>query len=288
MVIVQAEKPSIIVLSSHVAHGAVGNRIMVPVLERMGFDVIAAATVTLPWHPGMASRFGAPSRSLPTAGDFAALLADLARAAPALNVAGVISGYLGEAGQAASVAALVAAVKNAHPGALYLCDPVIGDGAGLYVPEATAKAIRDTLLPLADIATPNMFELGWLAGRPVATLEDARIAAARLGPARVLVTSAPAGEPAATGRIGTLLCGRESLLCSHAAARHAPNGTGDMLAAAFLGRLLGQAGDAAALADATAAVACAALAADGAARLPLPGDPALDRVAADITLDRLS
>ena len=37
----------------------------------------------------------------------------------------------------------IGAVKRANPDALYLCDPVMGDQAGLYIPEATAQAIRD-------------------------------------------------------------------------------------------------------------------------------------------------
>ncbi len=49
-------------------------------------------------------------------------------------------------------------------GPAVLCDPVIGDHGGLYVPEAVATAIRDRLMPLATLATPNRFELAWLTG----------------------------------------------------------------------------------------------------------------------------
>ena len=45
-----------------------------------------------------------------------------------------------------------------------LVDPVLGDAGRLYVAQETAEAIRDRLIPLADIATPNLFELGWLTG----------------------------------------------------------------------------------------------------------------------------
>jgi pyridoxine kinase len=57
----------------------------------------------------------------------------------------VLSGYLGDAGQAADVARLVGAVRDANPDALYMCDPVIGDAGGLYVPEAVATAIASKL-----------------------------------------------------------------------------------------------------------------------------------------------
>ena len=61
------------------------------------------------------------------------------------------------------------------------------------MPAATIAAVRETLLPLADIATPNRYELEILAGRRLAD-NDALAAAARgLGPGEVVVTSAFAG-----------------------------------------------------------------------------------------------
>jgi pyridoxine kinase len=41
------------------------------------------------------------------------------------------------------VARLVGAVREANPEALYMCDPVIGDAGGLYVPEALARAMLE-------------------------------------------------------------------------------------------------------------------------------------------------
>jgi pyridoxine kinase len=104
----------------------------------------------------------------------------------------VISGYLGSAAQAEAIARLVAAVRKANPDALYLCDPVVGDEGGLYVAAETAAAVRDLLLPLADIATPNLFELRWMTGQTIETEMQAIAAARGLGLPRVLVTSAPA------------------------------------------------------------------------------------------------
>ena len=55
--------------------------------------------------------------------------------------------------------------------------------------------MRDKLVPLADILTPNRFELGWLDGRSVGTLADVQAAASELKRATgcevVLVTSPP-------------------------------------------------------------------------------------------------
>jgi pyridoxine kinase len=52
--------------------------------------------------------------------------------------------------------------------------------------------MRDRAVPAADIVTPNQFELEFLSGLAVATLDDARAAVSavqRLGPRVVLVTS---------------------------------------------------------------------------------------------------
>ena len=39
-------------------------------------------------------------------------------------------------------------------------------------PTETAEAIRDQLVPLASIATPNLFELQWLTGASVTVRDD--------------------------------------------------------------------------------------------------------------------
>lgn len=223
---------AVLVISSHVVRGSVGNRAAVFALEHLGHPVWALPTVMLPWHPG----HGPATRHVVPDDQFSAMVDDLVGAPWLSEVGAVLSGYLGAAGQAEEVARLVEAVKAKNPGALYLCDPVIGDLGGLYVPEETAEAIRDRLVPLASIATPNRFELAWVAG---AALEDNGAiveAALTLGPERVLVTSA---LPLLAGGTGNLLLNaREVLLAEHRAVPKPPNGLGDLLAALFLARLL--------------------------------------------------
>lgn len=241
-------RPAVIVVSSHVVRGSVGNRAAVFALETLGHPVWAVPTVVLAWHPG----HGSATRIVPPLAGFSALLADLERAPWLEEVGAVLSGYLGEAGQAAAVASLVGAVKAKNPASLYLCDPVIGDTGGLYVPQGVAAAIRDTLLPLADIATPNRFELEWLTGRSAGDLVALPEAAGRLGPRTVLVTSAPAREK---GRTGNFLATRQGgFLAGHEAVKRPPNGLGDLTAAVFLARLLGNESEEAALKSTTASV----------------------------------
>lgn len=226
-----SEKPAVLVVSSFVVRGGVGLRAAFA-LERLGHAVWALPTVILAHHPG----HGRTHRLVPAADDFAALAADIAGAPWLGEIGAVISGYLGDAGQAEVVAGLVAAVKERNPAAFYLCDPVCGDVGGLYVPEATAGALRDRLLPLADIATPNLAELGFLAGHAVLTPGDLVASARALGPATVVVTSAPAlmRNSLAT----TLVTADLAMQAEHPLVAHAPKGPGDLFAALYTARRL--------------------------------------------------
>ena len=77
----------------------------------------------------------------------------------------VLSGYLGSADIGQAVLGAVARVRAANPDAVYCCDPVIGDvGRGVFVRPGIEELLRDVVLPLADVLTPNHFELDLLAG----------------------------------------------------------------------------------------------------------------------------
>jgi len=225
-------RSSVIVISSHVVRGSVGNRAAVFALETLGFPVWAVPTVILPWHPGHSRA----TRIVPPPEDFTSLMNDLCGAPWLGEVGAVLSGFLGDARQADDVARLVGAVRRANPQAIYMCDPVIGDMGGLYVSDSVASAIGSKLIPIADIATPNVHELAWLAGAPMPDAGSIIAAAETLGPARVLVTSAPAMMNGSTGNL--LVSGGQSLMAEHRLIPDAPNGLGDLMAATLLARLL--------------------------------------------------
>ena len=244
----ESGKGTVIVISSHVVRGTVGNRAAVFALETLGHPVWALPTVILPWHPG----HGRATRVAISSDDFNAIVSDLIRAPWRDEVKAVLSGYLGSAAQARSVARLVESLRADNPDLLYMCDPVCGDDRGLYVPEETATAIRDNLIPLASIATPNRFELAWLTGTTLETNAAIIDAALSLGPPRMLVTSA---LPMMAGSTGNLyLSGRNALLAEHRMVPNPPNGTGDLLAAIFLSRLMENLDEERALSTATASV----------------------------------
>lgn len=244
----KTDATSVIVISSHVVRGSIGNRAAVFALETLGHPVWAVPTVILPWHPG----HGQASRIVPEPEQFATLLADIERAPWLGEVGAILTGYMGHPEQVKAVAQLVKAVKKRNPQAIYLCDPVIGDEKGLYVPEATATGIRDLLLPLADIATPNRFELGWLAGVELEDNNGLMEAALDLGPATMLVTSAFAMMNGSTGNI--LVTPTLAMMAEHRRVDGPTNGLGDLSAALFLARSLEGFDDEKVLQSTTAAV----------------------------------
>lgn len=238
-----------VAFSSHVASGAVGNRAIVFALELLGFEVVSVQTIQMAWHPG----HGPSTRLVPEDATFEAMVDDLAgRIDPAEPIA-VLTGYLGSAAQAAPIARFVETSRAKGALVHYLCDPVIGDQGGHYVPIATAEAIRDQLMPLADIVTPNVFELGWLSGNVCAhDMADAAQQAKQLGVGQVLVTSVPGMMD---GNIANLLvASNHTFAAEHRVASKAPNGTGDLIAALFLAQLLRGARAEQALGMASAAV----------------------------------
>ncbi len=199
-------------------------------LERLGFPVVAVPTVTFSWHPGE----GPATRIVPSDDQFAGLVEDLVGADWLGSVGGVLSGYLGTPGQATAISSLIKAVKARNPRAAYLCDPISGDAAGPYVPSEVVAVIGRQLLPLADIATPNRHELGFFFGDSAD--ETGLIAAARRsGIGEIVVTSASL----APGEVANLLVLPDAVhRAQHAAVADAPHGTGDFLAAFYLGHRL--------------------------------------------------
>ena len=222
----------VLAISSHVVRGSVGLAATVPGLQHWGHEVWALPTVLLASRPGLGrlSKFELPPPDL--AGMLAALEADGCW----LMLDAVFTGYFPSAPSVVAAAEAIARIKAANPAALVCVDPILGDGDRLYVAPETAAAVRDRLIPLADLAIPNLFELRWLTGRGAAGLDEATEAARKLGPATVVVTSATQ----AAHSVATLLVGAtERIERLHTARNGIPNGAGDLFAGLLLGGLLG-------------------------------------------------
>lgn len=271
-------------IQSAVAYGHVGNAAAQPALNRLGCDVWRVDTVAFSNHPGHGAFTG---RVVPT-DEVAALVRGLDDIGVLGRVDAVLSGYLGMAETAGAVVDAVERVRRQRSGALYLLDPVIGDNGRTYVRAGVPEAIRDRLLPLADVAAPNPFELGWLTGQDIVD-EASALAAGRAlcrrlrkdGPAIVIAT----GVRQATDRLATLAITRDGAWRASAPfIARSFSGTGDLFAALVLGWLLRDGSIGLALSRALAgltAVLQATLAAD-ADELKLID--MLDRIAAPVPL----
>lgn len=225
---------SVLVITSQVVRGRIGARACVFALERLGCPVWFVPTITLPWHPG----HGIATRIIAENDDFAALLDDLKRSPWVPELGAVITGYLGVAHQAGAIATLIETIMAKNPDLLYCCDPVIGDVNGLYVAPETAKAIRDQLLPLANLITPNRFEFNWLTGKDHLNNEDIVDTAKTLPHARIVVTSAFAMMKQSQGVLLYDRANDQATLAEHRSFDHAPKGAGDLFVGLIVARLM--------------------------------------------------
>ena len=179
----------ILSIQSSVAYGHVGNSAAVFPLQRLGHEVWPVLTVHFSNHTG----YGAWRGPLLAPTDVADVINGIEDRGVLGEADAVLSGYQGDPAVGAVILDAVARVKKLNPDAVYCCDPVMGDvGRGMFVRPGIPEFMRDTVVPQADVLTPNHFELDFLAGRTTTTLDDV-LAAVDLvrdrGPRDVLVTS---------------------------------------------------------------------------------------------------
>ena len=225
---------SVISIQSQVAFGHVGNSAAVFPMQLHGIDVVAVPTTLLSNRPGYPTIRG---RVL-EAELVADLLVGIEERGAVERASMILSGYLGSAAIADVVAGFVARAKSRNPALRYTLDPVLGDrDRGLFVKAEIPPVVRDRLLPLADIITPNHFEFEALCGTEARTLDQVLAQARGLiarGPGTVVITSAELSDTP-KDEIETL-----AIECSAAwrvrtpRVAVSPNGTGDLFAALFV------------------------------------------------------
>ena len=229
---------NVLSIQSHVAYGHVGNSSAVFALQRLGVEVWPVHTVQFSNHTG----YGAWRGRIFDGESVGEVVEGIADRGVLDRCDAVLSGYLGSSDVGHAVVAAVARVREARPGAVYCCDPVIGDvGRGVFVRPGIVELLRDLAVPVADVVTPNHFELDLLSGtstRSLASVKEAVEAVQALGPGTVLTTSLVAEDTPEDA---------VDLLAS-AQGRHfrvrtprlgvSVNGAGDAIAALFLAHLL--------------------------------------------------
>ncbi|TPW76354.1 pyridoxal kinase PdxY [Schumannella soli] len=176
-------------IQSAVAYGHVGNSAAVFPLQRIGVEVLPVYTVNFSNHTG----YGAWRGPLISPDDVREVITGIEERGVFGEIDVVLSGYQGGEGIGEVIIDAVNRVKAANPSAIYACDPVMGNAkSGCFVAPAIPVLLRERVVPVADIITPNQFELGFLTETEPDTLESTLASAdlARaMGPKTVLVTS---------------------------------------------------------------------------------------------------
>jgi pyridoxine kinase len=222
----------ILVITSHVAQDTVGLSPTAAPLTRAGIEVVAIPTVVLSNHPARTHCAGVMLEPQ--------ILEKMTTALEDNGWLGtfdaVLSGYLPSAGHVAWVSGLVRHMRSLNPMLLYICDPILGDDpGGLYIDAPAAAAVRDALAPLADVLTPNRFELEWLTRTKVESPDDAAQAVLQLERSIVAATSIPAGPD---DLANVLVNGGNVLVDTVRKLPDIPHGTGDLFAGFLTARLL--------------------------------------------------
>ena len=209
----------VLIISSWVAASQVGARTSAYALNALGIETVILPTTQMGRHPG----WGLPGGGVTDP----ARLRDLAAGVEAQNLPfdAVLTGYMGHVDHIVLAGEIITAQRGANPDLRVCVDPIMGDHpGGLYIDELIAHAIKTYLVPLADIITPNLWELDYI------TDHDAHPA----GTDSVLVTSVPMDDNA----IGAQLYADDTYAVSHPILDSVPRGSGDLLAALYLGHIL--------------------------------------------------
>jgi pyridoxine kinase len=223
----------ILSIQSAVAYGHVGNSAAVFPLQRIGVEVLPVYTVNFSNHTG----YGAWRGPLISPDDVRDVILGIEERGVLPQIDVVLSGYQGGEGIADVILDAVARVKAANPGAVYACDPVMGNAkSGCFVAPAIPDLLRDRVVPAADIITPNQFELGYLTDTSPDTLESTLQSVDLVratGPGTVLVTSVerPDRDPETIEMLAVNDAGAWLIATPYIPMK--ANGSGDVTAALF-------------------------------------------------------
>ena len=224
---------SILSIQSHVAYGHVGNASAVFPMQRLGCEVWPIHTVQFSNHTG----YGAWRGRVFDGQMIDEVMEGIADRGVLPVCDGVLSGYVGSSDIGHAILSAVERVRRANPAAVYCCDPVLGDvGRGIFVRPGVPEFFRAQALPMADIITPNHFELDFLAQSESRTLADVRRALLKvhaLGPKVILTTSLITDETPADS-IDLVASAAGELWRVRSPRLHVSvNGAGDAIAALF-------------------------------------------------------
>jgi pyridoxine kinase len=241
-------------IQSSVAYGHVGNSAAVFPLQRLGHEVWPVLTVHFSNHTG----YGAWRGPLLDPADVRDVIRGIDERGALASVDAVLSGYQGDPAVGAVILDAVARVKELNPDAVYCCDPVMGDvGRGMFVRPGIPEFMRDTVVPQADVLTPNHFELDFLTGTTTTSMDELLAAVDVVrdrGPRDVLVTSVLVEDTAPDSIDVVAVSDAGAWAVTTPLLPISPNGCGDVTAALYLAHLTSTGSPARALSLTTSSV----------------------------------
>jgi len=167
----------------------VGNKSAVFPLQLLGFDVDVVNSVHFSNHTGYQEGWEGDVLK----GDQLRSIMNGLKRNDLLNEIGhVLTGYIGSESFLEAVLDVIQTLRANGRTVRFVCDPVLGDKGEFYVPKELVVLYREKVLPLADVVTPNEFEVEQLTGIHIESLEDAKRACSSLhamGPSLVFITS---------------------------------------------------------------------------------------------------
>lgn len=175
-----------------------GNKAAVFPLQLLGFDVDIINSVQFSNHTGYPLGFegevldGSRLLKLIDGMERNGLLSSYSGDGCPGRIGNILTGYIGSESFLIAVVSVVQKLKGLNPKCRYVCDPVLGDNNEFYVPRGLVEIYKREVLPLADVITPNQFEIEQLTGIAILSIQDAQRACCVLhdmGVNLVLITS---------------------------------------------------------------------------------------------------
>ncbi|TKR94279.1 hypothetical protein L596_008582 [Steinernema carpocapsae] len=163
----QGEVTRVLSIQSHVVSGYAGNKCAIFPLQIHGFEVDFINSVQFSNHTAYKHITGQRLTETELSELFEGLKLNEID-----HYSHVLTGYCGNPTFLLKIVDIVTAVKKKNPGLLFVCDPVLGDNGSYYTPKELMPIYRDKLIPMADVLTPNVFELQEITGRKIESEAD--------------------------------------------------------------------------------------------------------------------
>ncbi|AIT09779.1 pyridoxal kinase [Candidatus Francisella endociliophora] len=166
--------PRVLSIQSHVAYGYAGNKAAVFPMQKLGIEVSPIYTVQLSNH----TQYDYFNGSFFNSQDIQNVIDGLITNGFLAKHNAILSGYIGNLEIAKVIANTVKELKKSNHRSIYCCDPVFGDKyddddlGHIFASKDHPNIFLKHLLPLADIITPNLFELSILSDTKINSYND--------------------------------------------------------------------------------------------------------------------